>query len=171
MKKLLLFSIFLACLAFSTQVYALTISDIGAFDSVFETTGNLSGDAAELGWVNDVTSKNYSTLLKDEANMTNWEQVFDAESNVIGYAYDFGNTAPDYFLIKSGNWLPKTYLFTNEGNLRYGAFAISDIDYKDDIASVSHISIFGSIPVPEPATMMLLGFGLLGLAGVSRRKK
>jgi hypothetical protein len=28
-----------------------------------------------------------------------------------------------------------------------------------------------SAPVPEPTTFLLLGFGLLGLAGVSRRKK
>lgn len=36
---------------------------------------------------------------------------------------------------------------------------------------LSHYREWGANPVPEPATMMLFGIGLLGLARVSRRKK
>ena len=41
----------------------------------------------------------------------------------------------------------------------------------DDFFSVSEIQAFGeAAPVPEPATMLLLGTGLIGLAGLGRKK-
>ncbi|MCD4676205.1 MAG: PEP-CTERM sorting domain-containing protein [Desulfobacula sp.] len=45
----------------------------------------------------------------------------------------------------------------------YFNFDMSKIDEFQIVTS-------GSSPVPEPATMVLFGFGLLGLAGTSRRK-
>lgn len=41
-------------------------------------------------------------------------------------------------------------------------------------SSLSHITVYGAdtaAPVPEPATMLLFGSGILGLAGIARRKK
>jgi hypothetical protein len=39
--------------------------------------------------------------------------------------------------------------------------------------SVSEIQAYGELPVttPEPTTMLLLGLGLMGLAGVRRKLK
>ncbi len=58
----------------------------------------------------------------------------------------------------------------NDGNM--------DVDFSvlglsDPTKALSHITYFGTTPVtpvPEPATMLLLGCGLLGLAGFGRKK-
>ncbi|OGQ88159.1 MAG: hypothetical protein A2464_04245 [Deltaproteobacteria bacterium RIFOXYC2_FULL_48_10] len=61
------------------------------------------------------------------------------------------------------------------GELENGAYLIAQlwVDTGDTTNSVSadfNITGSNSAPIPEPATLLLIGFGLLGMAGVSRRK-
>lgn len=44
-------------------------------------------------------------------------------------------------------------------------------DFLLDSASITASGDDGTAPVPEPATVLLFGIGLLGIAGVSRKKK
>ena len=150
-------------------------ADVGAVDSLIDET-NLpnSGEAAELAWVSQVLGYDAVFTYKDESLENEWEAIV-GEVDIFAHALA---SNPDYFLIKTGN-------VTVDGNTHFllenlagpGVdWAVVDLGILrftniTNITGVSHISEFDANPVPEPATILLLGSGLAGLAGIGRKKK
>lgn len=166
----------LLLLAFSGSVSALSLSDVGGIDDLIAaTTLPDSGEDTETDWVNLELGGNYAMTFKDEQGDEgwNWEAITDMPGV---FAYDMGED-PAYFLIKIGKnaGTPYThFLFSNVDDTNYAVidFMAMEINAKNimNIEKVSHIGGFNQ-PVPEPATMFLLGSGLFGLAMRRRSKK
>lgn len=163
-------------LACGGSAWALTIHggtiDVGSVDTKIGETTLLSGDAAELGWVQSLLGSDMTFITKNEVTAGDWAQT--SQSGVWAYALA---DSPDYFLVKTGSNGTnafRDYLFANNDQKSWAVLDLADIYVASvtNIGKVSHLSNFNGsdTPVPEPSTMLLLGGGLLGLA-VYRRKR
>lgn len=103
-----------------------------------------------------------------------------------GYAYDDKSADPNAFLTASidsdsppgqtltesgstTSWAPYTFSFTGTGSdtLTFAAQTNPSEWYVDDVIVLGQSS---PSPIPESASFLLMGTGLLGIAGILRRK-
>ena len=192
-KSFLLLNILLLTLV--TQSYALILTPGNAWltgsdgpaDGSWETNSQSVLDDILLGlsigselYKSEVDDSKEFGLLAGSYTTTYTNTPTDPENALIVYVAGTSWIEDAYLVVKDGDHSPWWYLFDltdtdldwngTEDLVLSGFWAVT-ADNPQGQGAISHVSIHGLNPVPEPATMFLFGLGLLGLAGVSRKKK
>jgi len=110
-----------------------------------------------------------------------YDGSFTDHTGTVSYVPGQPSIAPTaYALVKDGNAQPNWYFIALTGwngqeTIEFKNFFNGEFGGKN--GAISHISLFGTAvlppqpPMPEPMSMLLLGLGLVGVAGFRRMVK
>ena len=181
--KLTKYLMALGLAVFSVNVAAISIDIVGDYDDLLGYT-NLpnSSEINEELWIESVLSDLAGSPVDISYSQNDgfsdgslWQEVTGTGAIAGDYAFDFGTTGIDYFLIKTGGGsgagaLYTHYLFDNIGSAEQWAFLNLSVFGPDvSLTNINIISHMGT--VPEPGMIGLLAIGLLGMVVTSRKMK
>ncbi len=159
------------------------INDAGQIVGYSSTTGpvGVSGHAFiyEDGTMTDLGTMGFTGSKASDINNDGWVvgDIYD-EFSQFNRAFLFNDEEGmlDLYSLISGtdsDWEGLTYAsaINDSGQITGWGTIASQVEYEGDLITVYSTHGFLMSPVPIPASVLLFGSGLIGLIGVSRRKK